>query len=43
MVYANDFSGQTDSEILNAAIENRGSDGIVIIEQRKSAYEPDRS
>jgi hypothetical protein len=43
MVYANDFSGQTDIDVLNAAIENRGSDGIVIIEPRKSAHEPDRS
>lgn len=43
MVYANDFWGHTDSEILNAAIENRGSDGLVIIEPRKSAHEPDRS
>lgn len=36
MVHANDFFGHTDSDVLNAAIENRGSDGIVIIEPRKS-------
>lgn len=28
MVYANDFLGHTDSDVLNAAIENRGSDEI---------------
>ena len=34
MVYANDFTGKNDSEILNNAIKNRGEDGIVIISPR---------
>lgn len=34
MVYANDFSGRCDSEILNRAIESRGADGIVVIPPR---------
>ncbi len=34
MVYANDFVGKNDSEILNNAIKNRGSDGVVIIPPR---------
>ena len=42
MVYANDFFGNTDSDILNAAIAGRDSDGFVIIEQRKSDIYPER-
>lgn len=36
MVYANDFLGNTDSDILNAAIKGRDEDGIVIIGARKA-------
>lgn len=36
MVYANDFFGKTDSDIINSAIENRDSDGIVIIGPKSS-------
>jgi hypothetical protein len=43
MVYANHFLGNTDSDILNTAIENRDSDGIVIIGPRKSDREPERN
>ena len=35
MVYANDFKGKTDSEIINAAIKGRGKDGIVVISPRE--------
>ena len=42
MVYANQFRGINDSEILNAAILGRGSDGIVVITPRKSDNEPER-
>ncbi len=42
MIYANQFSGNNDSEILNAAILGRDSDGIVIITPRKSQNEPER-
>lgn len=31
MIYANDFKGKNDSEIINTAIKNRTEDGIVII------------
>ena len=34
MVYANDFSGKNDSEILNNAIMGRGTDGTVVISPR---------
>ncbi|MBR2353714.1 MAG: hypothetical protein IKA76_04335 [Clostridia bacterium] len=34
MVFANDFHGKNDSEILNAAIQSRGADGIVVIAPR---------
>ena len=43
MVYANHFLGNTDSDILNTAIENRDSDGNVIIGPRKSDREPERN
>ena len=42
MIYTNQFSGINDSEILNAAILGRGSDGIVVITPRKSDNEPER-
>ena len=42
MVYANDFLGNTDSDILNSAIRGRDSDGIVIIGPRESGVESDR-
>ena len=35
MVYANDFKGKNDSEILNNAIKNRQADGIVVISPRQ--------
>ena len=41
MVYANDFSGRNDSEILNAAVKNRGADGIVVIAPRRIDGERD--
>ena len=34
MVYANDFFGKSDSEILNRAILERGGNGIVVISPR---------
>ena len=34
MVFANDFRGKNDSEILNTAIQNRDADGIVVISPR---------
>ena len=42
MVYANQFSGSNDSEILNAAILGRDSDGIVVITPRVSENAPER-
>jgi hypothetical protein len=42
MVYANDFFGNTDSDILNAAIKGRDEDGIVIIGARKAVGGSDR-
>ena len=42
MVYANDFFGNTDSDILNSAIRGRDSDGIVIIDPRESDVESAR-
>ena len=35
MVFANDFTGRNDSEILNAAVQGRGADGIVVIPPRQ--------
>ena len=35
MVYANNFIGSSDSEILNQAIQSRDADGIVVISPRK--------
>ena len=35
MVYANDFKGKNDSEILNSAIRGKGEDGIVVISSRE--------
>ena len=42
MVYASQFSGNNDSETLNAAILGRDNDGIVIITRRESENEPER-
>ncbi|MBQ9131136.1 MAG: hypothetical protein IJX62_01520 [Clostridia bacterium] len=43
MVYANDFYGKNDSEILNNAIKGRGADRIVVISPRQIATnEPER-
>ncbi len=36
MVYANNFLGKTDSDIINSAIENRDSDGIVVIGPKRA-------
>ena len=35
MVYANNFTGSNDSEILNNAVQNRDEDGMVVISPRK--------
>ena len=43
MVYANDFTGKCDSDVINAAIRARGADGTVIIEPRRSDIEPERT
>lgn len=42
MVYANNFTGATDNDIIEAAISGRGADGIVVIEPRVSETEPER-
>lgn len=42
MVYANDFLGKTDSDVLEAAIKARGLDGIVVIPPRQLENEPER-
>ena len=42
MVNVNDFKGFDDNEIIEKAIEQRGSDGIVIIPPRSSVHEPKR-
>lgn len=42
MVNVNDFSGLTDSEMINAAIANRDADRIVVIPPRSSDIEPER-
>lgn len=36
MVYANNFAGKNDSEILNNAVQNRGADGVVVISPRQT-------
>lgn len=43
MVFANDFRGECDSEILNTAIRHRDASGIVIIAPRKQKNEPERT
>ena len=43
MVYANDFLRETDSDTLEAAIANRGEDGVVVIAPRKAQTESDRT
>jgi hypothetical protein len=35
MVYANNFTGRNDSEVLNHAVQSRDEDGIVVISPRK--------
>lgn len=42
MIYANDFQGMTDNEVLEQAMEHRQSDGIVVIGPRVSEVEPER-
>lgn len=42
MIFANDYKGACDSEVLNAAISNKGEDGIVVIERRRSDTDPER-
>ncbi len=42
MVYVNDYSGNTDSDRISAAIDNRDKDGIVVISPRISENEPER-
>ena len=41
MVYANEFQGTNDSEILNNAVLGRGADGIVVISAREVDCERD--
>ena len=43
MIFANDYKRATDSETLEAAIANRGADGIVVISPRCSDVEPERT
>ena len=43
MCNANDFTGLTDNDILDAAIAGRGEDGIVRIPPRKSNLDPERT
>lgn len=42
MIFANDYKGTSDSEVLNRAIAERGEDGIVVIERRRSDTDPER-
>ena len=42
MICINDIKGINDNDIIERAIEKRGSDGIVVIPPRKSDTEPDR-
>ena len=42
MVNVIDFQGNNDNEIISKAIENRGSDGIVIIPPRSLELSPKR-
>ena len=42
MINANDFKGMSDNDAIERAIINRGSDGVVVISERKSNTEPDR-
>lgn len=42
MVNANDFTGGCDSDILEAAIQGRDADGIVLIPPRDGETEPER-
>ena len=43
MIFANDFKGKNDSEIINNAIRHRTGDGIVVIDERLSDIEPERT
>ena len=43
MVYANDFLRKTDSDTLEAAIANRGKDGIVVITPRRGEVDAERT
>ena len=43
MIFANDFKGKNDSEIINNAIRHRTGDGIVVIGERLSDIEPERT
>ena len=43
MVYANDFLRKTDSDTLEAAIANRGEDGIVVITPRRAEVDAERT
>ena len=42
MVYVNDFISNNDNDTIQAAIENRGADGIVVIGPRSCEKEPER-
>ena len=43
MINVNDFNGYDDNEIIENAIKNKDSDGIVLIPPRESESEPERS
>ncbi len=42
MLYVNNYKSMSDNDAIEAAIKNRGSDGIVVIEPRCSDIEPER-
>ena len=42
MINVNDYKGNTDSEIFEAAMADLGSDGILVIPPRECANEPER-
>ncbi len=42
MVYANDFVCGNDSDTIQRAVDNRGADGVVVIQPRCSEAEPER-
>ena len=43
MINVNDFKNMSDNDMLDAAIKNRGADGVVLIPPRQSEIEPERT